>query len=397
VKLTYSLLLGLITFSCSSTDNSLIEINPEKFTENKITLSDIADDIDYIPLDNSTSIGLIYSYKMTNNSIYVSVKDIGILEFDREGKLVEKIGKPGRGPGEYYYFMNFDIDPNFKSVYVLDHNTIKVYTSSGHFQRDISLKEYGECNFDEINFFNEKLLISEIINNGKAKYSWLILDTMGVLIKSKHNPIPFFYSNLPSAGGTYKFDDNIGCWELYNDTVYSILPDLSYKTSFLISPGEYRWPKSTVKTSYTDSFLSFFESFLAKHMQILRMFETKDFLVLVYSYKKKWIALINKNSKESFLSEVESFGGILGRKQLGGILNDLDGGIMFQPENYYVENDCEYMISWINPYQLKMHIAGNEFLKSVPKYPEKKKELEKLAGSLNETDNPVLVMVRLKH
>ena len=109
MKLTYSLLLGLITISCSSTDNSLIEINPEKFTENKITLSDIADDIDYIPLDNSTSIGLIYSYKMTNNSIYVSVKDIGILEFDREGKLVEKIGKPGRGPGEYYYFMNFDI------------------------------------------------------------------------------------------------------------------------------------------------------------------------------------------------------------------------------------------------------------------------------------------------
>lgn len=54
------------------------------------------------------------------------------------------------------------------------------------------------------------------------------------------------------------------------------------------------------------------------------------------------------------------------------------------------------MISWINPYQLKMHIAGNEFLKSVPKYPEKKKELEKVAASLKETDNPVLMMLRLK-
>ena len=104
MKLAYSLLLGLITFSCSSIDNSLIEINPEKFTENKITLSDIADDIDYIPLDNSTAIGLIYSYKMTNNSIYLSAKDIGILEFDREGKLVEKIGKPGRGPGILLFY-----------------------------------------------------------------------------------------------------------------------------------------------------------------------------------------------------------------------------------------------------------------------------------------------------
>jgi hypothetical protein len=54
------------------------------------------------------------------------------------------------------------------------------------------------------------------------------------------------------------------------------------------------------------------------------------------------------------------------------------------------------MISLINPYQLKIHIAGNEFLNSVPKYPEKKKELEKFANSLKETDNPVLMIVRLK-
>jgi hypothetical protein len=31
-----------------------------------------------------------------------------------------------------------------------------------------------------------------------------------------------------------------------------------------------------------------------------------------------------------------------------------------------------------------------------PKNPEKKKELEQLANNLRETDNPVLIMVRLK-
>ena len=31
-----------------------------------------------------------------------------------------------------------------------------------------------------------------------------------------------------------------------------------------------------------------------------------------------------------------------------------------------------------------------------PKYPEKKKQLEKLANSLNENDNPVLMLVKLK-
>jgi len=40
--------------------------------------------------------------------------------------------------------------------------------------------------------------------------------------------------------------------------------------------------------------------------------------------------------------------------------------------------------------------AGFEFKNSSPEYPEKKKELEKLANTLKETDNPVLVLVRLK-
>jgi hypothetical protein len=41
-------------------------------------------------------------------------------------------------------------------------------------------------------------------------------------------------------------------------------------------------------------------------------------------------------------------------------------------------------------------VTGNEFKNSSTKYPEKNKELEKLANSLKETDNPLLMMVRLK-
>lgn len=36
------------------------------------------------------------------------------------------------------------------------------------------------------------------------------------------------------------------------------------------------------------------------------------------------------------------------------------------------------------------------FKTSTPKFPEKKKELEKLAYSLDENDNPVLMFVKLK-
>jgi hypothetical protein len=46
--------------------------------------------------------------------------------------------------------------------------------------------------------------------------------------------------------------------------------------------------------------------------------------------------------------------------------------------------------------QIQSLLTKKEFKNSAPKYPEKKKELEKLANSLKETDNPVLKLVRLK-
>jgi hypothetical protein len=132
------------------------------------------------------------------------------------------------------------------------------------------------------------------------------------------------------------------------------------------------------------------EQEITQYMLIRSLFETKHFLVLRYSYDKKGvITLIDKNSKKSFLTYVENF-------EDGGITNDFDGCVNFQPVSYFAENEREYMIGILDPNKIKTHIAGTEFMNSVPKYPEKKKELEKLANSLKETDNPVLMMVRLK-
>jgi hypothetical protein len=80
----------------------------------------------------------------------------------------------------------------------------------------------------------------------------------------------------------------------------------------------------------------------------------------------------------------------------GGIVNNLDCGTKFRSISYFVENGQEYLIGSVNAFKLKAHVASEAFKNSTPKYPEKKKELEKLANSLKETDNPVLMIVRLK-
>ena len=383
------LFMVLVTYSCSTSESHLYEFDPRTLVENKISLADIADDIEYIHLDNTLPLGNIYTYRLIDSSIYLSTKDIGIMEFNRDGKFIRKIGALGRGPGEYHYFWFFDIDPQTKSVYVLDFNMIKVYSGSGHFQRSISLKEFDQDYFDNISFFNEKLLITNDIHRGQSKYSWIILDTNGILIKQKYNPIPTFNSTLESKEGTYLFDNKIFYWEWYNDTVYSILPDLSYKASFLFSPGEHRWPKSMIQISATEAFISL----LTNHMQIKLIFETDRFLVIAYGYKKNFIAMIDKKSKKSYLTTlVQDNNG----QTHGGIFNNIDGGIGFQPERYFVENNREYIIALVDPSELKTHIESNEFAEVAPKYPEKKEKLKELSKSIKETDNPILMLVKLK-
>ncbi|HPR73630.1 MAG TPA: hypothetical protein P5180_12950 [Bacteroidales bacterium] len=59
--------------------------------------------------------------------------------------------------------------------------------------------------------------------------------------------------------------------------------------------------------------------------------------------------------------------------------------------NIVLQNDSENYLS-----SLMNHSKSETFKNIQPVYPEKKKEFEKLADSLKETDNPVLVLVRLK-
>ncbi|MFA5820060.1 MAG: 6-bladed beta-propeller [Bacteroidales bacterium] len=385
MKLKHLFFLVLLTFSCNSPNSDLLKIDPRDWVENEITLSEIADDIIYIPLDNSIPIGRInsnYNPKFINNSMFLYENDIGILVFSRDGKILRKIGSIGRGPGEYIRGSCFTVDKKTETVYVCDRsNIIKVYSKTGDFLRSFSLQEYGGS-VDVIELYNSKLFASYNLQYNDAKYEWIILDTLGNLIKKKERTIPIFRSNYLAGGGTYVFEQKLNYWNQFIDTVFSILPDLTCKATFIFSPGEYRLPKSYVGDPIKQ---------LSQYMTIEQIFETSRFLTIRYSFykEKNGFVLIDKKNRKSFLSYWES-------DYCGSIFNDLDGGTKFLPKSYLVENSREYLIELIDPYQQKTHVSSTEFKNSVPKYPEKKKELAKLADSLKETDNPILMMVKLK-
>ncbi len=138
MKSKYLIVLALFEATCKSPDDGLFHFDPQTIERKEINLSELADDISYVPIDNSFPIGLIYEPKYFNkNSIYISALNSGIMLFDRNGKFLRKIGSIGRGTGEYTHYFNFCVDEKSESVYVMIQSLkiIKVYSKTGNFLR----------------------------------------------------------------------------------------------------------------------------------------------------------------------------------------------------------------------------------------------------------------------
>lgn len=369
-------LLLLIANSCKAQSNNLNVIDPPNFVKDKVSLSEIAVDINYVPLDNSSPVGRILNIKKVNKSYYISVQNVGLLVFNKDGKVVRKIGNIGRGPGEYLVYLNFTVNEDKGTIFVIDNNTIKTYSEGGNFIRNISLQKYGGY-FSGIEFINQKLLVSEFIVIGKAKYNWLIIDTLGNPISEKLNYLPAFKTRMAGMGGTYNLNSKIGYWDLFNDTVFLVSEDCSFKATSVFTNGEYRMPMGL-------------DDKMELRLVPISLFESSSYIIYQYIYKNELnIAFIDKKSKKAYLANLNS-------DDSCGLENDLDGGIMCRPICLYEENGNEYLVGYIYSDKLKNHVASSKFKNSIPELQIKKQELESLAYRLNETDNPILMIVRLK-
>ncbi len=191
---------------------------------------------------------------------------------------------------------------------------------------------------------------------------------------------------MGGGGGLQKYNEFIVYWDLSKDTVFHISADSNYNPVCIFSLGEHRLPMTTEGCNPP---MEFINKMGDDYLLANSFLETKNFFVYNYTVRKNQnLALINKMTRE-----IKS---LTLTKENGGITNNIDNGLAFTPETYIIQNKEEYLISRIQPFELKAHLQSDAFKNTTPKYPEKKKELEKLANGLNENDNPVLMLVKLK-
>jgi len=336
-------------------------------------------DIDYIPLETNLESLLkrITGLRTCNDFILIQYYTT-ILKFNPDGSFANKIGTEGRGPNEFTVVHDIDIDEKNKRIYLVSawQRKFFVYSENGKFLKTIQ----SPLNTTSFKVTDYGILCYSINSFGNITSSFNLIDSTGRIIKSYPNKYPwnppkrstyiFQYENL-----YYRFINQLFKKEIYSDTIYSF-DKLAFEPHLIIDHGK-RLITSKVRTNSSVDQIT--EDFIRQ----LNLFEFGDYIYYEFLLGRNAFSLIgSKKNNSTILIDPEK-----------GIINDVDCGPNIWPK---AVKDDKTLICWIDAIELKKYVASEIFKKSVPKYPEKKMELERLANNLKETDNPILILVKLK-
>ena len=399
------LLMLLFLVGCSKTvneekdtesDSQLTRVDFEDLSEfeKKIALSDIAKDVSYIKLETNENVlvNKINKIKLTKDFIFIG--DFGnVYQFSKTGDYIRKIGRKGRGPGEYVHIASLEINENQDKIYVhcSTRKKLFVYNFRGEFCRQWNLPIINELAFvrDSLFLAHVKVLV------GNEEHIFYLTnpssDTIPVVenhFNWKHKAdrvMGIFGDNSPY----YKFQQNLYFKDRYNDTIYKFDTDsLSHTPVYYIDLGKYDMPDKK-RLSYTadaDKFKKYCDDYYQVNVR-----ESNDYLwIQYYTYNfftqsEPAYGLYNKNQKKGF-TIVDSEG------ERSPVVNDFTGGEDCWP--LLIQENT--MIDYVQPFDLKESFDENYANDSLVKLPGRRDSLRKIVSQSQKNDNPIIRIVTLK-
>ena len=377
--------------------DSVLEI--DLFSESKPAggkLSSFADDIEFIPLQTTRESligGPARRVVSREQRIYVS-DATRIMCFDIEGRFLYKLNKLGRGPGEYSVIFYFDVDPDNKYLVIPNHNKLLFYGISDtgfYFQRSLA--------------FNEDVLyVSEIVpgtNNvfipippwrGNEQTLSLLIDIFGDTVHFKPNC--YKYTKQSKGGSSslsemqvYSIDKKVCFKEEFSDTVFYVdTKDNHFKPRMILNSHN---------TVVTPEIRGGAETSGRDWTYVNKIFETSRY---VFFSCRIWDGKDRSNNNRIIFDKTTNIKYMLDidSEYNSPLVDDLGGGPAFNMSYLDYSFNGDMLFSFVEAHALKKHVASEEFKNAKVKYPEKKERIKELSDSLDDMDNPVLVMVRLK-
>jgi len=389
IKSLFSLLLILFLCSCGSKKNDfpddILHIN--LFSDNgpAITkLTEIAERIDYIALETKDS-SLLGEFKrkviLRDNRIYIQCEN-DIVCFDRTGKFLLRISKKGRGAEEYSHIEDFDVSQDNKEVLILSRNRLITYSianSEINFRGSITLSEPFPYRL-KIVPGTEYVFMAIPPWRGDEQTLSLLLKSDGRIVNYKPNCYKYDLvrkNNFRASNEmiVYSFND-LACFkEEFSDTVFYVdVKENNFKPRIILdSDGTLTTPSIRGGGDVSKGITTL----------IAKIFETKRYLFYYFitSDMERHRFLFDKTTNSKHKLDTEA-----------GLIDDLMGGPSFKIEFINDFTDSDYLISFIETLAFKNYVTSAEFIET-DIGESKKKGLLKITDALNETDNPVLIIV----
>ena len=310
-------LLGLVACqpkSSSLSECPIVNVRSALQKETPISMKEDVVSIQYIPLETTDSclISNLLNLQVTTDYMFMyNGKTEEVLQFDRKGKFIRRVGRQGNGPGEYSMISELAVDDSNKELSIFQYGgDALVYSYDGTFLRnDTTVKQAGGMYV----FADGKRALKGLVMKPFEQAPWAgaLQQADGLLLKSK--------SLFPQG--------------LSQDVCFMKEICLSPSTDVLKreNPTEYYMDIANINkfrdnTVETDQIIGVYDLFESPHYLYLRLY--KGDAIFIQRFDKKTGELKSQRIPDDYL---ECSAAIPGGNVIG-MDNDIDGGIPFWPE-----------------------------------------------------------------
>jgi len=391
MKLTTLVLLSLLLCCCKSEKTSSI-VTLDVLTPNGPelkNLSEIASDIQYIPLETTPKalMKFVMNLKATEDKYYFNTI-LELLCFDKNGKFLYKLDSQGRGPEEYTYLSDYDLLPEKNLVIVLASVSGKLLfyneTDSGFkYIRKLNVKVHPHyCDFipDQDN-----ILLTYTTADGENKFQCIVINQEGDTLFKRPNYYKFNRISKVVMGFNIdnvinRINKTLSIKGFLTDTMFTITSDYKFVPYKILNTAGYGINADFLANVPPPDPNS--GSPAAKFLMLSEILDVDRYLLFRYYYEKvaKW-NVYDKNSGITSFFDAKNL-----------LVDDISGGINIEPKFCY----DGVLYSWTDALTFKKFMSEKSGKSDEFKNLKRADEVKRLAESIKEDDNHILIVITPK-
>jgi len=373
-----------------------IELNLNKEHPKKtIVLQDVVG-VNYIPLETDNDLLLDVmaqvQHYVSDSLIVVRNKQDDIFVMGRDGRLVSKFNRKGRGPNEYSRIQTYTVDFDDKEIYVYDipfSFRIVVYSFGGEYRRTIdvgnSLWLLDMMNYDRDHLLVWAKLSPDDMKNGTNEYKkpfrpyYLVSKRTGKLMPlpievAEHKDGMMYQSQLAqkdlSTGKSLGFKTS----PLISNRKEMFISDYMCDTVYTLRDGKLS-PYAVKKLSNGNARMDIRCGLMLKTARY-SFFDVMEFDIDAFRIVSKKIIGLDHSNGEMFEAEFRN----------GDFAGDAMWGEGLSPDGYFKTFPAEqasiaYQAMWLTDARDAGQLRGR---------------LAEVAATLKEDDNPVVMLIKFK-